>query len=192
MHIFFLDLFLFFILILGNCQSPCLQYHDVFNRIRHIVTCIVSPDSCQYTTLISIVPFSPCHRLHCFDCRPTPCWWRRWTSRRSRRLISPTLALWKHCGQIQASRRPTTAAESTSSPIPLNSEYTHTWLICLMRAHEEVNWFSRRSRCPRDRGGAWERVESALELHGVVWNNVYEWEGDWRTTRATRWLMSCL
>lgn len=52
---------------------------------------------------------------------PTPCSWRRWTSRRSTASTLPTSQLSKACGPTQGSRRPTTAAESTSSPTPLNS-----------------------------------------------------------------------
>lgn len=50
-----------------------------------------------------------------------PCSWRRWTSRRSMASTNLTSRLSKPCGQTQGSRRPMTAAESTSSLTPLNS-----------------------------------------------------------------------
>lgn len=53
-----------------------------------------------------------------------PCWWRRWTLRRCRHSTTPTLVPLRCCGQIQAFKRPTTDAESTSCQTPQNSEYT--------------------------------------------------------------------
>ena len=55
-----------------------------------------------------------------------PCLWRRWTLRRSMGLTSPTFQLSNACGPTRGSRRPTTAAESTSCLTLLNST-----LVCV-------------------------------------------------------------
>lgn len=81
------------------------------------------PPSALYLTF-----FLPCLCLSSL----TPCSWRRWTSRRSTGSTTPTSQLSRACGPTQGSRRPTTAAESTSSLTPLNSTSLSVCDLCLV------------------------------------------------------------